>query len=167
MINGWYYLQNRKVGNLPEGVICGSLSEIATEHPELVEKYYGKLADVSKDAFTALNTSLAKMGFLVRPDHVVIEKPIQVINLLKAAKKALLHPKRNLFVIGKNAEAKVVFAIIPLNDNYYIANNLIECFVDDEARFGFFTYKTNIQKPPILPRYTFSRKGIQKSTPIP
>jgi Fe-S cluster assembly protein SufD len=146
MINGWYYLQNRRTGNLPEGVVCGSLQHIANEHPELVEKYYGKLADVSKDAFSALNTALAKDGlFLYVPDSVVVEKPIQIINLLKSDNSTFA-TQRNVFVIGKNAEVKVVFCDHTLNDNYYIANNLIECFVDDDARFGFFNIQNQHQE---------------------
>ncbi len=139
MINGWYYARNRKVGNLPEGVICGSLSEMAAEYPELVGQYYAKLADVTKDPFTALNTALAKDGlFLYIPDNVTLEKPIQVINLLKN-KENTFATQRNLFVVGKNAEARVVFCDHTLNDNYYIANNLIECFIDEDARFGLFS----------------------------
>lgn len=139
MINGWYYARNRKVGNLPEGVVCGSLNQIASENPELIEPFFGKLADVSKDPFAALNTGLAKDGlFLYIPDNVTVEKPIQVINLLKNNESTFSN-QRNLFILGKNAEAKVVFCDHTLNDNYYIANNLIECFVDQDARLGLFS----------------------------
>ena len=63
---------------LPEGVIVGSLKDMAEAHPELVKGYYGKLADTSKDAVTAFNTMFAQDGVLVYiPKHTVVERPIQ------------------------------------------------------------------------------------------
>ncbi|MGL4851119.1 MAG: Fe-S cluster assembly protein SufD, partial [Phocaeicola sp.] len=51
-----YFVQNDEFYNkvlpkveLPEGVLLGSLKEMALQHPELVAKHYGKLADTSKD----------------------------------------------------------------------------------------------------------------------
>lgn len=136
MVNGWYYAKNRKVAHLPEGVICGSLMELATKFPDLLEKYYNKLAPVGQDPVTDLNTALARDGlFLYVPDHVVIEKPIQIINLLKNKENAFI-TQRNLFILGNHAEVKILFCDHSLNDYDYLANNLIECFVGEESRLG-------------------------------
>ena len=139
LINGWYYGRNRKMGNFPEGVICSSLHHAAKEHPEIVEKYYNQLAGESEDPMTNLNTSFAKDGlFFYVPDNVTIDAPVQVINLLNARENTFA-VQRNLFVLGKNSEAKIVFCDHTLNQNYYILNNLSECFVDQDARFGFYS----------------------------
>ncbi|MBN2807858.1 MAG: Fe-S cluster assembly protein SufD [Prolixibacteraceae bacterium] len=139
LINGWYYGRNRKMGNFPEGVICSSLQHAANEHPELVEKYYNQLAGQSEDPMSNLNTALAKDGlFFYVPDNVTIEAPVQVINLMNA-KDHTFAIQRNLFVAGKNSEVKIVFCDHTLNQQYYILNNLSECFVNDDARFGFFS----------------------------
>lgn len=138
MINGWYYARNRKVGNLPDGVICGSLADIAAEFPELIEKYYGKLADIEKYPFAALNTALAKDGLVLYvPDNVAVDKPIQIINL-SSNDKATFSTQRNLFILGKNSEAKIIFCDHTLDANNYLNNNLIECFVGEDSRLGFF-----------------------------
>lgn len=137
LINGWYYNQNRMATHLPQGVICGSLQHIANEQPELVEKFYNKQAGESDDPMANLNTLLAKDGlFFYVPDNVVIEKPIQIINILNAQENTFA-VQRNLFVMGKNSEAKIVFCDHTLNHNYYIINNLSECIVGDDARFSF------------------------------
>ncbi len=57
VVNDAFYNKALPKTHLPEGVIFGSLKEVAAEHPELVKKYYGKLADTSKDGITAFNTS--------------------------------------------------------------------------------------------------------------
>ncbi len=38
---------------------------MAEQHPALVKKYYGKLADTSKDGVTAFNTTFAQDGLLL------------------------------------------------------------------------------------------------------
>ena len=60
VVNDAFYNRVLPKVNLPEGVIFGSLKEVAGQHPELVKKYYGQLADTSKDGVTAFNTALRK-----------------------------------------------------------------------------------------------------------
>lgn len=139
LINGWYYGRNRQMGEFPKGVICSSLNHAAKEHPEIVEKYYNQQAKESNDPMANLNTAMAKDGlFFYVPDHVTLDAPVQVINLMNS-KENTFAVQRNLFVLGKNSEAKVVFCDHTLNDNYYILNNLSECFVGEDARFGIYS----------------------------
>lgn len=139
LINGWYYGRNRKMGNFPEGVICSSLQHAAQQHGALVEKHYNQLAVESDDPMSNLNTSFAKDGlFFYVPDNVTIEAPVQVINLL-SAKVNTFAVQRNLFILGKNSEARIVFCDHTLNQNYYIHNNHSECYVGQDARFGFYS----------------------------
>ncbi|MDA3928428.1 MAG: Fe-S cluster assembly protein SufD [Prolixibacteraceae bacterium] len=139
LVNGWYYGRNRKMGNFPKGVICSSLNHAAREHPEIVEKYYNKQAGLSNDPMVNLNTAMAKDGlFFYVPDNVTLDAPVQVINLMNANENTF-GIQRNLFVMGKNSEAKIVFCDHTLNNNYYILNNLSECHVDDDARFGIYS----------------------------
>lgn len=139
LINGWYYGRNRRMGEFPEGVICCSLQHAVNNHAEIVEKYYNKMAEGSVDPMANLNTALAKDGlFLYVPDNVTIKDPVQVINLL-FSKENTLAIQRNMFVMGRNSEAKIVFCDHTLNNNYYILNNLSECYIDHDARFGFYS----------------------------
>ena len=56
VVNDAFYNKALPKSHLPEGVIFGSLKEMAEQRPELVKKFYGKLADTSKDGVTAFNT---------------------------------------------------------------------------------------------------------------
>ncbi|MBN1768078.1 MAG: Fe-S cluster assembly protein SufD [Prolixibacteraceae bacterium] len=139
MINGWYYGQNRKIGQLPEGVICSSLQHAATHHRDIVEKYYNKMAGESNDPMANLNTTMAKDGlFFYVPDNVTIEAPVQIINLM-FGKENTFAAQRNLIIMGKNSEARIVFCDHTLNNNYYILNNLSESYIGRDARFGFYS----------------------------
>ncbi len=133
LINGWYYARNQEILDLPEGVIYGSLAEIAKEKPELVEPYLNRQAALSDDPLVALNTALAKDGFfLYVPDNVVIEKPIQVINLLRS-EDPIYSTQRNLFVAGKNSQAKVLFCDHTLSACDFLANTVTEVFLERDS----------------------------------
>ncbi len=139
LINGWYYGRNRRIGDLPDGVICCSLQHASKEHSDIFNTYYNAQAVGSEDPLANMNTALAKDGlFFYIPDNVTIDKPVQVINLL-FSKENTLAIQRNLFVCGKNSEATIVFCDHTLNHNYYITNNVSECVVGEDARFNFFS----------------------------
>ena len=85
VVNDAFYNKSLTKPQLPEGVLLGSLKELSEQHPALVKKYYGKLADTAKDGITAFNTTFAQDGFMLYvPKGVVIDKPIQLVNILRA-----------------------------------------------------------------------------------
>lgn len=65
VVNDVFYKKALPQAKLPEGVIVGSLRDAAVEHPDLVTKYYSKIAKTGEDAITALNTMLAQDGLFV------------------------------------------------------------------------------------------------------
>ena len=64
VVNDAFTIKRYLLHICPEGVIFGSLKEMARKHPELV-KYYGKLGDTSKDGVTAFNTAFTQDGAVV------------------------------------------------------------------------------------------------------
>ena len=93
---------------LPEGVIFGSLKDVAEQHPELVKKYYGKLADTSKDGVVAFNTMFAQDGVLMYvPKNVVMERPVQLVNILRADVNTMVN-RRILIILEEGAQAKLL-----------------------------------------------------------
>ncbi|MCL3779940.1 Fe-S cluster assembly protein SufD [Prolixibacteraceae bacterium JC049] len=135
--NGWYSHKNKAIA-LPEGVIMGSLAEIAQSNPEVISEYYNQLADNTNDPLAALNTMLAKDGIVFYvPNNVVVEQPIQIINMLQSHEDAFA-TQRNLFIIGRNAEAKIIFCDHTMSGHRFLANNLTEIFVGENATFDFY-----------------------------
>ena len=128
--------------SLPEGVIISSMRE----HPEIVERYYAKLAKTSEDGVTALNTMLAQDGMLVYvPRDVKVERAIQVINILKATPRNAQHQvndlmvnRRVLIVLEQGAELKMLFCDHAADDCNFLATQVIEAFVGDNARLDLY-----------------------------
>ena len=125
-----------------EGVIVGSLRD----YPDIVAKYYAKLAKTSEDAVTALNTMLAQDGMLVYvPKNVKVDRAIQVINILKATPSNaqrvvpdLMVNRRVLIVLEAGAEIKMLFCDHAADDKNFLATQVIEAYVGENASLDLY-----------------------------
>ncbi|MFI3239268.1 MAG: SufD family Fe-S cluster assembly protein, partial [Bacteroidales bacterium] len=138
LYNDTFMVSKRSDSNLPNGVILTSLNQAATDYPELVGKYYGKIADMSSGE-VALNTLLVQDGlFLYIPDGVVMERPIQLINILNST-SPLLANRRVLVVVGERAEAKMLICDHTQNSGVdYLSSQVFEIFVGEGATFDLY-----------------------------
>ena len=138
IFNGWYYENNRQVGQLPQGVILESLEKMAYEKPELLAKY-ASLANTGKDPLVALNTAFAKDGyFLYIPKNTEVEKPIQLINFLQANNDAFI-TQRNFIYVEEGADVKIISCDHTLNLNKYLNNCVTEVFIGANANMEYYT----------------------------
>lgn len=144
--NDSFYSAGSSGSNLPQGVLAGSLKQMAQTHPALVERYYGKLADVSSDGVTAFNTVFAQDGFFIYvPRGVVVDKPIQLINVFHA-ETDLLVSRRILVVLEEASSAKLLICDHTIDDNSCLANQVIEVFVGDGASLDLYELEENNDK---------------------
>ena len=138
VVNDAFYSKALPKTNLPEGVILGSLKDWATEHPDLVKKYYVKLADTSKDGITAFNTTFAQDGFMLYvPKGVVVDKPIQLVNVLRADVDFMVN-RRLLVVLEDGAQARMLVCDHAMDDVNFLSTQVVEVFVGDNAVFDFY-----------------------------
>ena len=123
---------------LPEGVIFGSLKDMAEQHPELVKKYYGKLADTSKDAVTAFNTMFAQDGVLMYiPKNTILERPIQLVNILRADVDFMVN-RRLLIVVEDGAQARLLICDHAMDEVNFLSTQVIEAYVGENAVFDLY-----------------------------
>ena len=145
LINGWYYTENI-VEQLPEGVILCGFAEASKKHPELFAKYYNQKAKNSKDGVVFLNTMLAQDGlFLYVPKNVIMDKPIQIVNLL-GAKMDLLSTQRSLFILEDFAKAQILICDHTLTKQSFTANHVRELFVGDNAFLEYYLIENQHNK---------------------
>ena len=153
VVNDMFFHDDKPKGHLPEGVIIGSMRD----YPELVAKYYTKLAKTSEDAITALNTMLAQDGLLVYvPKNTKVDRAIQVINILKATPQNaqrvvpdLMVNRRVLIVLEECAEIKMLFCDHAADDRNFLATQVIEAYVGDNASLDLYcmeeTHNKNVR----------------------
>ncbi|WP_299991724.1 Fe-S cluster assembly protein SufD [uncultured Bacteroides sp.] len=138
VVNDGFYSKALPASHLPEGVLFGSLKEMAEKYPELVGKYYGKLADTSKDGVTAFNTAFAQDGVLLYvPKNVTVERPIQLVNILRGDVDFLVN-RRVLIVLEEGAQARMLMCDHAMDNVNFLATQVIEVFVGANAFFDLY-----------------------------
>ena len=132
VVNDVFYHDEKPKGHLPEGVIIGSLKEFATTD------YYNQLADKANDATTDLNTMLAQDGLYVYvPKNVKVDRAIQVINILRSDVDLMVN-RRVLIVLEAGAELKMLFCDHAADDKNFLATQVIEAYVGENASLDLY-----------------------------
>jgi Fe-S cluster assembly protein SufD len=127
VLNGFYYKHNRPV-ELPDGVILCGLAEATKKYPELIQKHYGKYADTADNSMAALTTMFAQDGiFLYIPKNVIIDTPIQIINVGYSFKNVRIS-LRNLIIADEGSQASVLFCDHTLCAKSFITNAITEIY---------------------------------------
>ena len=132
VVNDMFYHDEKPKGHLPEGVVIGSLKEFATT------AYYNQLAGKANDATTDLNTMLAQDGLYVYvPKNVKVDRAIQVINILRSDVDLMVN-RRVLIVLEAGAELKMLFCDHAADDRNFLATQVIEAFVGENASLDLY-----------------------------
>ena len=138
VVNDSFYTKALPKGHLPEGVVVDSLANMAEKRPELVGRYYARIADTAEDGITALNTMLVQDGIMVYvPENVQADKAIQVINILRSDVDLMVN-RRVLVVIERGAKAKLLFCDHAADDRRFLATQVIEAFVAENAQLELY-----------------------------
>ncbi len=137
-LNG-HCCENSSGESLPDGVIVCSLREAALQYSDLLAKHYNRYTSpAEKESLVSLNTAFAQDGvFVYIPDGVVLERPLQLINFLRGARD-LMAFQRNLVVLGKRAEARIVVCEHTLSDHYFLMNTVTEIRLEEGARADYY-----------------------------
>ena len=132
VVNDVFYHDDKPKGHLPEGVIIGSLKDFATS------EYYNRLAGKANDAATDLNTMLAQDGLYVYvPKNVKVDRAIQVINILRSDVDLMVN-RRVLIVMEEGAELKMLFCDHAADDKNFLATQVIEAYVGENASLDLY-----------------------------
>ncbi|MDD6687252.1 Fe-S cluster assembly protein SufD [Sodaliphilus pleomorphus] len=151
---------SRTARQLPGGVVVESLAQAQHSHPEILAKYLGSLADLSKPE-VALNTLLAQDGMLVYiPDGVTAEKPIQLVNIYNAA-APVMAVRRLLVVVGENAHAKMLVCDHTQNAGVdYLGSQVVEIVALKDATFDYYDLEeTNASTHRVSSVFVDQREG--------
>ena len=131
--NGLYYKENNKKLNLPDKVIICSTVEAEKKHNDLFNKFYDKQRSESNDVFSTLNAKYFNDGIFIHiPDNCKLDKAIQIINITHGFYDKTIFVK-NLFVLGKNAEANILICNHTLNNSKNFVIDVSESYLDDNS----------------------------------
>jgi Fe-S cluster assembly protein SufD len=137
LINGIFSDEHSQLIPTDSSIFISNLAAIYASQKETIEKHFAQYADISKDAFSALNTALAKDGAYIRiAAGTVVNEPVHIINLI-ANKKNLLVNSRNLILVEKSAKVDIVETFVSLDSaagEKLFTNHLSEVILEENAQ---------------------------------
>lgn len=126
-------------GAADQGVVAGSLAEMARARPEWVAAHLGRTLPAETGKFEARNAAAHHGCFIYVPDGVTLAEPVQITYRLGTAARVQFHP-RTVLALGRTAELDV-FQRVDGGPGDGVASALVtsvvEAQVADGARLRF------------------------------
>ncbi len=133
LLNGFYPTITDKVRHLPGGIRIGSLNEASKLFSGQIEKHYGKYVNGNSDGLVYLNTALTSDGvFIYVPEGIVLNKPIQIVNLVES-EKDIFNQHRSLVIVEKNSSITLIICDHTLSPQKFLTNAVTEIYVGENA----------------------------------
>jgi len=152
VVNDMFYDKALPKVELPQGVVVDSLCKVATEQPELIEKYYDKLSSkaVKVGGEVYLNTILAQDGlFIYVPKNVKVDRAVQVINILRSDVDLMVN-RRVLIVVEEGAELTLLFCDHAADDRQFLTTQVVESFVGENASLEMYCLEETHMKNTVV-----------------
>ena len=144
--DGFYPVTDPRNTKLPEGVIIGSMKEMAKTHPDLIMNYFGKLSSTKEDGLVAFNGAFAQDGFFMYvPENVVLDKPVQLVNIMRADVD-FMAVSHNLIVLEKGAKAQLLVCDHTVDEVRFLSNRVTEVFVGENATYEHYKLENTHNK---------------------
>lgn len=126
-----------KENRLPQGVLLGSLNEIAESHKELIAPYYNRLA-AEGDSIAQFNTAFVQDGILLYiPADTVIEETIQIVSLIQS-KVDMMSNRRLLIILEDGARAGLLICDHSSTAQKTLSTQVTEVFVGRGASLDIY-----------------------------
>ncbi|MTI30907.1 Fe-S cluster assembly protein SufD [Xanthovirga aplysinae] len=137
-VNGRYSKEHSNIISPANELVVTELSEAAVAHKEDFEKHFAKYANVSEDAFTALNTAFTQEGAFIKvAENKIIEKPIIFYFITDSSSSQTVSYPRNLFLIGENSQVNFVESYQSIGEERNLTNSVTEIVVGENAYVNY------------------------------
>jgi Fe-S cluster assembly protein SufD len=134
VVNGLYYSELSTLNGIPEGATVGSIAKAISSNSLLVEKHFGKYAELGTHIFTSLSTAFTKDGVFIHvPEGKIVEQPIHILFITVPRNEKLLVQPRNLFIADKNSQVTIIEHFVNINSGVYFTNTVTEAVVGENA----------------------------------
>ena len=133
-LNGRFAPELSDLGNLPQGVLAGSLAQTLAQGGASLEPHLGRYLNIERDAFCALNTAFIEDGAYVHlPRGTVLEAPICFLFISLPGDDPEMTNPRNLIVAEDATEASIVEDYVSLGSGVSFSNVVTELVAGEDA----------------------------------
>ena len=133
-INGHFSEELSKFNCNSNRLIIDSLSNALMNHSEIIETHLSRYASFENETFTALNTAFTHDGaFVYFPENTIIEESIHIINISNSRDSEFVSHPRNLIIVGKGSQLRIIETYDHLSENIYFNNVVTEMVIGVDA----------------------------------
>jgi Fe-S cluster assembly protein SufD len=126
LVNGVFNNELTKLLPQAKGVTVDSFSNVLKNNPDFISEYFSRYAKI-ENGFVALNTAFAQDGIVINvPDNKIIEDPIHILNFTGNDGENALAQPRNLIVLGKGSQVKLVESYHSIGESANLTNVVTE-----------------------------------------
>ncbi len=137
-VNGVYSDKLSSIKYPREEIIIENFASAEKRKSPNLNKHFATLANYKNNFFTALNTALATDGMYVNvPSGVIINEPIHAMFISDTRKGPVFSAPRDLVLIGKCSQLKIVGTYHTIGDNPAFINMASEIFTNFSSRLEF------------------------------
>ena len=160
--DAFYNVKDARNKTVPEGVVIGSIKQVAESHPQLLEKYYGKLSATKNDGLVAFNGAFAQDGFFMYvPKNVKFDKPVQLINIMRADVDFMAN-SHNIVILEEGASAQLLVCDHTIDEVQFLANRVTEVFVGENASYEHYKLENTHNKTTNLSTLLIDQQASSK-----
>ncbi len=141
-VNGFYIEEKSKISQNKDKIYIGSIKDARNSHKEILEKNYCRTDIQKHNFFTAINSFYAENGaFIYIPENVVLEKPIHIVNFVHGNNQKVFSQTRNLILVGKNSQAKIVSSYHSLSEDFTLNNIATEIITEVNSNLEYYIFE--------------------------
>ncbi len=133
-VNGRFMPKLSRVLTKNKQIVIDNLASTLRNGNDASTRHLAQYAAFEKEAFIALNTAFAHEGVLINvPNGVIVDEPIHLLYLSHGDNAFVAHP-RNLIVLGKNSQARIIESYHSLDEGAYFNNIVSEIVLEENAQ---------------------------------
>ncbi|MEZ4774441.1 MAG: Fe-S cluster assembly protein SufD [Bacteroidia bacterium] len=133
-VNGKFHAGLSSVSLNGDSVKVSPLTALSESEKALFETHFGTLADSETDFFTAMNTAYATDGTMILvPQGKIAKVPVHLLHIQTLGEQPSAYQTRNLFLIEKNAQVKILETHHCIGNTPAFANSVTEIRVAANA----------------------------------
>lgn len=133
-VNGIYSETLSNIIEKDKTILIDNIFSARKNHTEIYNNHFSKYAKIEGLALNAMNAALLNDGaFVFVPKGKVVEHPILIINITDSVESNILAQPRNLIVVEKSANVKLIEAYYSTGKNASFTNVVSEIYADENA----------------------------------
>ncbi len=130
-----------------KGLIISNLQNAYQNFADKINEHFDKYAHTETEAFTALNTALARDGVFVSiPNNTVLDKPLVLNYVTESSENNVFAQTRNLILVGKSSQVQMVEMYSGKGENQAFTNMVSEIVLAENAQVDHYKLQLDNEK---------------------